>query len=137
MILVLRVFDISVRRIGTEKRPAFGSGLLCAFDPAGEVTAVQVVDQRPKRSIEAVDIQRVAAVKTVVDGNEAHTEEREHAGNVVAHGEVITAKAGEVFDQDAVDLPAPDLLQKLLYRGTLEVRTTPAVVTKFQYFRAG
>ena len=94
MIFVLRVFDISVRRIGTEKRPAFGSGLLCAFYPAGEVTAVQVVDQRPKRGIEAVDIQRIAAVKTVVDGNEAYTEEREHAGDVVAHGEVITAKAG-------------------------------------------
>ena len=137
MILVLRVFDISVRRIGTEKRPAFGSGFLCAFDSAGEVAAVQVVDQRPKRGVEAVDIQRVAAVKTVVDGNEAHTEEREHARNIVSHGEIITAKAGQVFDQDAVDLPAPDLLQKLLYRRTLKICTAPAIVTKFQYFRIG
>ena len=94
MIFVLRVFDIPVRRIGAEKSPALGSGLFCAFDPAGEVTAVQVVDQRPKRSIKAVDIQRIAAVKAVVDGNEAHTQEREHAGDVVSHGEVITAKAG-------------------------------------------
>ncbi len=35
--------------------------------------------------------QRIAAVETIIDGNEAHTEEREHAGDVVAHGEVITA----------------------------------------------
>ena len=137
MILVLRVFDISVRCVGAEKRPALGSGLLCAFDPAGEVTAVQVVDQRPKRGIEAVDVQRIAAVKAVVDGNEAHTEEREHAGDVVSNGEVITAKAGQVFYYDAVDLPAPDLLQKLLHSWTLEIRTAPTIVTKLQYFRAG
>ena len=98
MIFVLRVFDVSIRRIGTEKRPALGSGFLCAFDSAGEVTAVQIVDQRPKRGVEAVDIQRVAAVKTVVDGNEAHTEKWEYAGNIVSHGEIITAKAGKVFD---------------------------------------
>ena len=97
MIFIFRVFDVSVRRIGTEKRPAFGSGFLCAFDSAGEVAAVQVIDQRPKRGIEAVDIQRVAAVKSVVDGNEAYTEEREHARNIVSHGEIITAKAGQVF----------------------------------------
>ena len=94
MILVLRVFDISVRRIGTEKRPAFGSGFLGALDLAGKIAAVQVIDQRPEGCIKAVYIQRIAAVKTVVDGNEAHTQEREHAGNVVAHGEVITTKAG-------------------------------------------
>jgi len=45
MIFVFWVFDVSIRRIGTEKRPALGSGPFCAFDPAGEVTAVQVVDQ--------------------------------------------------------------------------------------------
>ena len=67
MIFIFRIFDVSVRRIGTEERPAFGSGFLCAFDPAGKVTAVQVVDQRPKRGVEAVDVQRVAAVKTVID----------------------------------------------------------------------
>ena len=94
MIFVFWVFDVSIRRIGTEKCPALGPCFFCVFDPAGEVTAIQVVDQRPKRGIEAVDIQRIAAVKAVVDGNEAHTQEREHAGDVVSNGEVITAKAG-------------------------------------------
>ena len=137
MIFIFWVFDVSIRRIRAEKCPALGPSLLCAFDSAGEIAAVEVVDQRPKRGIQTIDVKRIAAVKAVVDGNEAHAEERKHAGDVVSHSEVITAKAGKIFDQDAVDLPMPDLLQKRLYRWPLEVRATPAVVAKFQDFGIG
>lgn len=50
------------------------------------------------------------AVKAVIDGYKAHSEEREDAGDVVSDGDVITPEAGEVFDHNAVDLPALYLL---------------------------
>lgn len=140
MVFVLRVFDIPIGRIGAEKRPSLRSGFLGALDLAGKIAAVQVIDQRPEGCIKAVYILRIDAVKSVVDGNEAYTEEREHARNIVFHGEIITAKAGQVLHDDAVGASRLYVLQHFLKARTLEIGAREAVVDPdgvFPKLRAG
>ena len=94
---VLRVFDIPIGRIGAEKRPSLRSGFLGALDLAGKIAAVQVIDQRPEGCIKAVYILRIDAVKSVVDGDKAHSEERKDAGDIVADRDVITPETRQIF----------------------------------------
>ena len=116
---------------------SFRSGFLGTLDLTGKIAAVQVIDQCPEGCVETVNILRIDAVKAVVDGDKAHSEERKDAGDIVTDRDVITPETRQVFDHNTVDLAVLDLFQKLLHRGTLEVRAAPAVVTKFQNFRTG
>lgn len=69
-------------------------------------------------------------VKAVVDGNEANSEERKNALQVVARFLVVSAKAGQVFDHDAVYMPFAYFLHHLFKLRAVKVRACSSVIAE-------
>ncbi len=92
--LISRVLDIAIGGEGREKVPPLGAELLRAPYLPGQVPAIKVIQKGLEGGFQAVHIGGPDAVKAIVDGDKPHSQEGEHAGNVVADSQVITAKAG-------------------------------------------
>ena len=58
----------------------------------------------------------ISGVKIITDGDKPGMAEREHPLYEIAGLNAVTARLGEVFYDDTVDLPSLDHRQKLLYR---------------------
>ena len=107
--------------------PAFRAGFFDGFDLFAGVTAVKLVEQVQK----AHDIGAAVifhGVDAVVERDEAATDGREQIIGILPKLDIVPAKPGEVFDQDHIDALGLGVSNQTLDAGTLEIRSTVAVI---------
>ena len=110
-------------------------GILGAFRLDGHISAVIFVYEVFERDIHAPGIAFVpVAVKIVADRDKPGMEQRENALDEIAGFNAVAPEAGEVLDDDAVDLIALHHLYELLHLGPLKVGAAVPVVDKLQDF---
>ena len=81
---------------------AAGAALMQAdTDFLGGIARIPLVEQVADRG-KALSVPALA-VHAVVDGNEPHTECGEHTLKIVPHIDVVTAEAGKILDDNAID----------------------------------
>ena len=101
MVVVLRVLEIPVGRECADELAAFLLDGKRAADLAGNVLGILRVEDILEGQEHIVG--SLLAVHGVVDGNEPHTECREHTLKIVPHIDVVTAEAGKILDDNAID----------------------------------
>ena len=67
-----------------------------------------------------VDIAPVFAVKMVIHSDKANAKKGKHARYIVANGNVISAKPGQVFYNNALDSTTLGCLQERCYTGPVK-----------------
>ena len=97
------------------------------------LNAIQIIDQRTKRSVQTVYIPFAAAVKIIIDRNKAQALERKHTGDIVPHSDVISAKPGNVLYQNTLNFPAQRRFQQRLHTRTVKVFPTITIVRILHY----
>ena len=103
----------------------------CRAGLPGNILAVNLVDEIFQRNEIAVRAPLGGeGVEAVVDGDEAHAQEWKDALQIVAGFLVVSAKAGQVFDHDAVYMPFAYFLHHLFKLRTVKVRACSSVITE-------
>ncbi len=119
------VLQIAVGGNRVDVDALLGQPQFCALDLLGNIPAIQIIDQRTKRSVQTVYISLAAAVKIVVDRDKPQSFEGKHTGDVISYRDIVPAEAGNIFDQNTLDLSAKCRLQQRLH--TRAVKIFPAV----------
>lgn len=101
-VLVLRIFEIAIRWIGTQRLTRFALGLEHRSDLLAGVLGVPFVDDIEERGKIAVLL--IGTVYAVVDGDEADISAGQNYLGVVTHLEVISAQSAHVLDNDSANL---------------------------------
>ena len=124
--------DVSQRRIGksafsgskfsTERRFHLATGILC------EPFVKKVLERHKVRK-------SFFGVLIFSHSNVANLLFREHKFQIVVHHHVFTAKATEVFGNDAVDLSGLHIIHHPLKAGTLKICSAPSVIDIFAIHR--
>ena len=114
------VLQIAVGGNRVDVDALLGQPQFCAFDLLGNIPAIQVIDQRAKRSVQTVYIPLAVAVKIVVDRDKPQSFEGKHTGNVISYRDVVPAEAGNIFDQNTLNLSAKRRFQQRLHTGTVK-----------------
>ena len=127
-VFIFRIFGITVGGEGADELSVAPLDVKMAAYLDGRVPAVGVVDQIFEGQDQAAGGVQIGGIITVVDGDKAHAQGWEQFFNIPARLDVFPAKAGEVFDNDTVDLLFFDRLQHLLEIGPLEVGAGVAVI---------
>ena len=103
----------------------------CRFDR--KILAVCGIDDAAHDNLKATGCSLViVAVIAVVDGDKANAHERESAFEIIARLDVITRKAGKIFDADQVDLPVPDFLHHRRELRTMKICPGIAVIRELK-----
>ena len=97
-------------------------------DLFGYVLCVHIVDQIFKSGGELFTGISGAAVIIVADGNKAYAEERKDAFQIFSGLHIVSAKAGKVLHNDAIDSPFPNILDHSMKRRTLKIGTRVPVI---------
>ena len=98
---------------------------------SGNILAVNLVDEIFQRNEIAVRAPLGGeGVESVVDGNKTNAQERENSLQIVAGFLVVSAKAGQVFDHDAVYMPFAYFLHHLFKLRTVKVRAGSSIITE-------
>ena len=84
--LIAGVLQIAVRGNRIDVDASLGKPQLCALDLLGNIPAIQIIDQRTKRSVQTVYIPFAAAVKIIIDRNKAQALERAAFNNACTPG---------------------------------------------------
>ena len=128
---IIRLFAVAVGSPRPDEIAVFllrrqrGAGL------SGNILAVNLVDEIFQRNEIAVRAPLGGeGVEAVVDGDEANSEERENSLQIVARFLVVSAKAGQVFDHDAVYMPFAYFLHHLFKLRTVKVRAASSVIAE-------
>ena len=106
-----------------------------AFRFHGHIPAVTFADKVLKGNVNPAGIAfEIGGVKIITDRDKPGVVEGKYPLNEISGFNAVTAKPGEVFYDNAVNLPGLDHRQKFLYRRALKIRTCVAVINKFQHF---
>ena len=125
--------DVAVWSIAADILTLFHHLDFCRCGLYGEVFAVCRVNDAAHNHFQTARCAFViVAVIAVVDGNKADAHERKGAFQIVSRFNVVTRKAGKVFDADQVNLPALDLLHHLRELRTVKVRAGITVIRKLR-----
>ena len=125
---IVRVFEIAIRRIGTQRLAGFTLRLEHRSDFLTGVLGIPFVDDVEKRSKIAVLL--IGAVYAVVDGNEPDIGTGQHHLGVVAYLEVVSSQSAHVLDNDRADLALVHQCHKALPIRSFEVRPTESIVNE-------
>ena len=125
--------DVAVWSVATDILTLLHHLDFCRCGLYGEVFAVCRIDdaahnyfQTSRRAFVIV------TVIAVVDGNKADAHEREGAFQIIPRFDVVTGKAGKVFDADQIDFAALDLLHHLRELRTVKVRAGITIIRKLR-----
>ena len=125
--------------IGTELAlilPPAELHILGALVLDGQVPAVKLADQIFERHIDAARVpMELVAVKIIVDGNEAHTVQRENHFHKVPHFNAVSPKPGKILHDNTVDLALPHLVKQFLDGWPLKIGPAVPIVDKLQDLR--
>ena len=125
--------DVAVWSVATDILALLHHLDFCRCGLYGEVFAVCRIDDAAHNHFQTARCAFViVAVIAVVDGNKADAHERKGAFQIVSRFNVVTRKAGKVFDADQVNLPALDLLHHLRELRTVKVRAGITVIRKLR-----
>ena len=103
----------------------------CRFDR--KILAVCGIDDAAHDNLKATGCSLViVAVIAVVDGDKANAHERKSAFEIIARLDVITRKAGKIFDADQVDLPVPDFLHHRRELRTMKICPGIAIIRELK-----
>ena len=103
----------------------------CRFDR--KVFAVCGIDDAAHDNLKTAGYSLIiVAVIPVVDGDKANAHEREGAFEIIARLDVITRKAGKIFDADQVDFPVPDFLHHCRELRTMKICPGIAVIRELK-----
>ena len=106
---------------------AAGAALMQAdTDFLGGIARIPLVEQVTDRG-KALSVPALA-VHAVIDGNEPHIVAGKDDVGVLAYGQIVTAKAGQVFAKPAAYQSLLYQFKALLYAGALKVRAGITVV---------
>ena len=125
--LVFRVgvFFISERRIGCCSFPGCVLGFQCGLDLSAGVLGKPLVEQ----VLEGNEIaQAFFCILVLCDGDVADVLFREHEFQIIIHHHMLTAKAGKVFCDNAVDLSGLYIVHHAFEVRTLKIGSAPSVV---------
>lgn len=93
---VIQVFHIAKRSHRVDVHPAFRQPLFSGFNFFGRIPAVHIINQRPERGVQTVDVLPAAAVEVVIYRDKPHVQERKDPGDVVPNCDIVPAKAGNI-----------------------------------------
>lgn len=130
VMLIVRVFEVAIRRIGTQRFAGFTLCLEHRTDFLTGVLGVPFVDDIKKRSKIAVLL--IGAVHAVVDGNESNICAGQHHLGVVTYLEVVSAQSAHVLYDDRTDLALVHKSHKALPIRAVEIGAAVAIVNKIQ-----
>ena len=133
VVLIFRVLQVPVRRIGTQWLASIALCLKHGLDlPAGilGIELVEDVDEGRHVVFRAVD-----AIHTVVDGDEADIVGWEHHLGVHAHLQVIPAEAAHVLYDDDADFVLIDQAEEPLPIRSGEIRPAVTIVHEIHSIR--
>ena len=125
---IIFILQIAIRSIIADVIAAQPLILYCRADLFGYVLCVHIVDQVFKSSGELFTGVGRAAVIIVADGNKAYAEERKDAFQIFSGLYIVSAKAGKVLHNDAIDSPFPHILDHSIKCGTLKIGARVAVI---------
>ena len=104
-----------------QSKPSEKGEIITYLSRMGDVLE-QVTDRGKALSVPAL------AVHAVIDGNEPHIVAGKDDVGVLAYGQIVTAKAGQVFAKPAAYQSLLYQFKALLYAGALKVRAGITVV---------
>lgn len=126
VMLVIWVFEITIRRIGTQRFAGFAFCFEHRTDLLTGVLGIEFIENIDERSKIAVLL--ICAVHAVVDGNKADIcAGKSHLG-VVAHLEVVSSQSAHVLYNDRTDFALVHKCNKTLPVRAVEVRTAVPIV---------
>ena len=134
--LIAGGFQIAVRGNRIDVDASLGKAQFCALDFLGNIPAIQIINQRTERPVQAVYIPFAVAVKIVIDRDKAHSLKREHAGDIVSYRDVVPAEAGNILHQNTLDFPAQRRFQQRLHPRAVKVLPTVTIVRKLHHLCA-
>ena len=125
--------DVAVWSVATDILTLLHHLDFCRCGLYGEVFAVCRIDDAAHNHFQTSRCAFViVAVIAVIDRDKADAHERKGAFQIVSRFNVVTRKAGKVFDADQVNLPALDLLHHLRELRTVKVRAGITVIRKLR-----
>ena len=117
-LLILRLFDIPVRRNGSPMFAGFSFTLPCGADLFGSVVGVHFVENIAD-SVKL--ILAPGAVNAVIDGNKVYAKLREKKIRIYIHLQTITPETAHILYNDALYLVCLNIGQHTLKARTVEV----------------
>ncbi len=125
MTLLIRVFDVPNRRIGSHVQAVGELRLESSSDLLAGLSCLHFIEDVEKRGHLTFTLRRV---NIVVDGDVANAFAGKVDFCVLPRQDVVASKTGKVFRDDAVDLAVLNVLNHSLERGTVEVGAGIAIV---------
>ena len=111
LVLILGGFVIPIRRQGTHKFPRTSQRFQAAVDLLGNITGIQLIDQVRCGNGDSFLIRlRITGIIVIVDRDKADSQKGKDLFQIVPSLPEVPGKAGEVLDDDAVDLPGTHIL---------------------------
>ena len=141
VIFVRFIFQIAVYGKCADVLAALALDLKLGADFHGNIPAVGFIYEILERNDKLVrGVFPAKAVVVVIDGDEPHAQKGKYLLDVFAGVQIISAKAGKIFYDDAVGAPRLYILQHLFEARTLKIGACEAVVDPdgvFPKLRAG
>lgn len=131
LVLVFRGLHIAVHGKGSHKVTVAPLYIQGASGLDGNIPAVGFIHSVLDRHCKIIPTFFVGGVYIVIDGNKPNTVSREHPAQLAACLDVLTAQAGQVFHDNAVDFSVCDLLHHFLERGAVKENTAVTIIDFF------
>ena len=128
LVLVGRVFQIAITGKGTEKFSRLALDTELRPQLLGKTAAVRLVHDVLDRDGNIIAQRRVFTVQIIIDGDKPDAHIRENGFQILAGFDIFTAKAGQVFYNDAVRLLFTDGIHNALKAGAVIVGAGVTVV---------
>ena len=131
LVFILRRFLVAIRRERPDKLAVLLLDFQAGTDFHGNILAVGIVDEVFERDDKGIRL-RIAgqAVVSVVDRDKADAELREYLFQIPPAIDVVSRKAAEVFDHDAVNRAFADCVFELFEVWTIEGNTAITIVNE-------
>lgn len=133
MVFVIGVFQIAVRRIGSQRFTGISFGAEHSLDFLAGVFGVELVENVDERR--HVVLHLICTVYTVVDGDEVDIVVREHHLRVHTYLEIVPSQPAHILYDDGADTPFVDHAEQAL--PVRAVKIGSAVTIVYEISRAG
>ena len=128
LVFVGRVFQITITGKGAEKFSRLALDTELRPQLLGKAAAVCLVHDVLDGDGNIITQRRVFTVQIIIDGDKPDAHIRENGFQILAGLDIFTAKAGQVFYNDAVDVAIGDILHHFLERRAVKVGAGVTVV---------
>ena len=128
LIMVFFIFQISIHDKSTNELSLFPFNLQLRSDFHRNILTIGIVNQILKRNNKRVRLVLIQTVVTVIDCYKTHSHKRKYSLNIVTGFNIISSKAGQIFDNHAVHLTGANFIHHLLECGSVKIDTGISII---------